>query len=81
LKLPSLLEVTRGWASPDEDGEDLFGWDPTMMYDWISKRAATAGGDLSEMVDVRDHVAGLVLDRRNVKPLPQLLDGTFFYVE
>jgi hypothetical protein len=78
VPITRLIGLTRGWATPDEDGTNLFGWDPTMMFDWLQERTAQAQKDGSEPVEVRGQARGLVLDRRTVAPSPALANGTFF---
>jgi hypothetical protein len=73
-----LSSLTRDWAKPTEPGVDLFGWDPTLMYEWIDKRAEEALADKSEPVEVRDKIKGLVLDRRT-KPANSLLKTKVFF--
>jgi len=73
-----LFWVTRGWAGPDEDGYDVFGWDPTLMFHSIRAMAedhVRAGGTSAEG---RGRAIGLVLDRTSVVPRSALSDHTFF---
>lgn len=80
VKVPvsRIATLTRGWASPDEDGIDLFGWDPTRMFTWIDAVAARAQTDGSEKVEVRGKTRGLVLDRSGVAPSAALANRTFW---
>jgi len=74
-----LFWLTRDWAGPDEEGFDVFGWDPTLMFHSVRKMAeddVRAGNDNAE---ARGRAIGLVLDRTDVVPRDALLDRTFFY--
>jgi hypothetical protein len=76
-----LFWLTRSWASPDEEGFDVFGWDPTLMFDSIRDMAeqdVRAGGNSAE---ARGRAIGLVIDRTDVEPSEALSDRTFFEAE
>lgn len=79
VPITRLTTLTRDWAKPTEEGYDLFGWDPTQMYQWIDEKAAAAQIDSSERVAVHGRAKGLVLDRRTVAPKPELTNRTFFH--
>lgn len=79
VSLWRLFWLTRDWAEPDEEGFDVFGWDPTLMFHSIREMAeddVRGGGDSAE---ARGRAIGLVLDRTDVTPRGALLDRTFFY--
>lgn len=76
--LVRLALTTRGWASPTEDGIDLFGWDPTQMFNWIRAEASRALKDGSAQVEGYQEAIGLVIDRRAERPRPELEARTFF---
>jgi hypothetical protein len=76
-----LVTLGRNWAAPNEDGIDLFGWDPTQMYNWLQQTTAAAETSGAERVEVHGQARGLVLDRREVAPSPALANGTFFQAE
>jgi hypothetical protein len=70
--------LTRGWAKPQEEGVDLFGWDPTQMHVWIDAAAQSAGLATGTKAETKGKVRGLVIDRRTQAAAPELLAGTFF---
>jgi hypothetical protein len=78
VPLTRLTTITRDWAKPTEEGWDLFGWDPTQMYEWIDAAAVAAQNSGSERVALHGQAKGLVLDRRTVAPKPELTNRTFF---
>jgi hypothetical protein len=73
-----LFTTFRGWAGEDEPHRRLVGWDPTKMFTSIRTRARSALRDHSEVVEKRGRALGLVLDRRTVKPRPELSGGTYW---
>jgi hypothetical protein len=79
VPLLRIATLTRSWADADEDGVDLLAWDPTLMDRAIHGWARAARRDGSEPVEVDGQAWGLVLDRRRTTPLPQLMNGKFFY--
>lgn len=73
-----LTALSQPWASPTEEGYDLFGWDPTLMHNWIVKRVSEAKADGSEPTEALGKAVGLVLDRRTVRPTEALENKTYF---
>lgn len=80
VKIPvtRVASLTRAWATPQEPGIDIEGWDPTLMTDWIDAAIDKALADGSEKVEVNGKLRGLVLDRSTVKATPDLVNQTFF---
>ena len=79
VSLWRLFWLTRDWATPGEEGFDVFGWDPTLMFHSIRQMAeddVRAGNDNAE---ARGRAIGLVLDRTDVVARDALLDRTFFH--
>jgi hypothetical protein len=69
--------LTRGWAKPTEEGVDLFGWDPTLMHQWIdteAQKVLPAG----RKAEAKGKARGMVIDSRIQSPSPELSAGTFF---
>jgi hypothetical protein len=69
--------LTRDWAKPSEAGVDLFGWDPTLMHQWIdaeAQKSLPAG----RKAESKGKARGLVIDRRMQSAAPELTAGTFF---
>ncbi len=73
-----LTSLSQPWATAIEDGYNLFGWDPTLMHNWILKRSEAARVDGSEKVDTLGKAQGLVLDRRTVVPSDALINKAYF---
>lgn len=69
-----LFMTFRPWATETEPHMRLVGWDPTKMFTSIRKWAR-AGGEPTEK---RGRALGIVLDRTNVAPRPELASGTYW---
>ena len=80
VPIQRLAALSQPWAAPDEEGIDLFGWDPTRMYKWLDARTTEALADGSEKVESMGNARGLVLDRRTVAPTAPLKNRTYFNV-
>lgn len=73
-----LMLLGRPWAREGEPMLRLNGWDPTLMYKSIQKRARQGIADGSITVQARGRSLGIVVDRRNVKGTQGLLTGNYF---
>ncbi len=79
VSLWRLFLLTRGWAEPDEEGFDVTGWDPTLMFHSIRDMAEAHVREGGQMAEARGRAIGLVLDRREAPPNQLLSEGVFFY--
>lgn len=73
-----VASLTRGWATPQEEGFDSEGWDPTQMnvsIDAIIDAALKSG---AEKVEQQGKLRGLLLDRTQVPATPALMSGAFW---
>ncbi len=80
VSLLAIADDIRPWAAPIEPHRPLFGWDPTLAFEWIVDavgRAAKGQKVLQEAVSIerRGKAVGLVVDRRSA-PVPT--DPLFF---
>jgi hypothetical protein len=79
-KIPVLRvsTLTRGWAGPNEDGVDMFGWDPTLMHNWIDQASSKGQLPTGGKAESKGKARGIVLDRRTQPGSTGLTSGTFF---
>jgi hypothetical protein len=73
-----VMSLTRDWATPQEDGLDIAGWDPTQMSLWIDAAIEKALATGSDKVEINGKLRGLLLDRTNVQAAPALTNGTYW---
>jgi hypothetical protein len=74
-----LMLTLRGWASEDEAHMRLIGWDPSLMFTSIRSMAkAELRAGRAASVERRGRAIGIVLDRRNVAPRPELANRTYW---
>lgn len=78
VSLARVASLRRSWATPEELGIDIFGWDPTRMTRWIQARCAEPMRDASERVEFRGQAPTLVIDARSATPDPRLMNGEYF---